>query len=129
MRTVSRESLLGLFVERSRVFLHVVLAFSPIGSTLRTRLRKFPPRARPRRPAGFRVWRTCWPLGLSLVNCCTIDWFSEWPLDGLRSVAKHFLGMAPLPGACLLLLLLLPRSSPLPGPHCFTQGTWRWTER
>eukprot|EP00668_Euglena_longa_P039207 GGOE01050460.1.p1 GENE.GGOE01050460.1~~GGOE01050460.1.p1 ORF type:complete len:2722 (-),score=1086.70 GGOE01050460.1:98-8140(-) len=70
MRSVSREALLSLFVDRSRVFLHVVLAFSPIGSALRTRLRRFP----------------------SLVNCCTIDWFSKWPLDGLHSVAKHFLG-------------------------------------
>ena len=67
---ISREMLLNLFVERSRVYLHVVLAFSPIGADLRNRLRKFP----------------------SLVNCCTIDWFSEWPLDGLRSVAQHFLG-------------------------------------
>lgn len=27
----------------------------------------------------------------SLVNCCTIDWFSEWPDEALRSVASHFL--------------------------------------
>jgi dynein heavy chain len=27
----------------------------------------------------------------SLVNCCTIDWFAEWPADALHSVAKHFL--------------------------------------
>ena len=27
----------------------------------------------------------------SLVNCCTIDWFSEWPEDALRSVASQFL--------------------------------------
>lgn len=28
----------------------------------------------------------------SLVNCCTIDWFSEWPEDALKSVASKFLG-------------------------------------
>lgn len=28
----------------------------------------------------------------SLVNCCTIDWFTEWPEDALFSVAKTFLG-------------------------------------
>ena len=28
----------------------------------------------------------------SLVNCCTIDWFSEWPNDALASVARKFLG-------------------------------------
>ena len=27
----------------------------------------------------------------SLVNCCTIDWFSEWPADALKSVASQFL--------------------------------------
>jgi dynein heavy chain len=27
----------------------------------------------------------------SLVNCCTIDWFTEWPEEALRSVANHFL--------------------------------------
>lgn len=27
----------------------------------------------------------------SLVNCCTIDWFSEWPTDALSSVAIKFL--------------------------------------
>lgn len=27
----------------------------------------------------------------SLVNCCTIDWFSEWPKDALQSVARKFL--------------------------------------
>lgn len=27
----------------------------------------------------------------SLVNCCTIDWFSEWPEEALFSVAKNFL--------------------------------------
>ena len=27
----------------------------------------------------------------SLVNCCTIDWFTEWPEEALRSVANFFL--------------------------------------
>jgi dynein heavy chain len=36
--------------------MHVVLAMSPVGDAFRQRLRMFP----------------------SLVNCCTIDWFSEW---------------------------------------------------
>ena len=27
----------------------------------------------------------------SLVNCCTIDWFSQWPKDALYSVANRFL--------------------------------------
>jgi len=27
----------------------------------------------------------------ALVNCCTIDWFSPWPADALKSVALKFL--------------------------------------
>lgn len=27
----------------------------------------------------------------SLVNCCAIDWFSEWPQDALLSVAVNSL--------------------------------------
>jgi dynein heavy chain len=27
----------------------------------------------------------------SLVNCCTIDWFFEWPDDALANVSKKFL--------------------------------------
>jgi dynein heavy chain len=57
------------FVQRCRRNLHVVLAFSPIGDDFRTRLRMFP----------------------SLVNCCTIDWFTAWPEEALRSVAEIFL--------------------------------------
>jgi dynein heavy chain, axonemal len=26
----------------------------------------------------------------SLVNCCTVDWFSEWPREALLSVAHTF---------------------------------------
>ena len=46
---------------------------SPLGEVFRARLRQFP----------------------ALVNCCTIDWFSEWPADALRSVAMRFLGDLP----------------------------------
>merc|ERR1711915_918284 len=43
---------------------------SPIGEIFRARLRQFP----------------------SLVTCCTIDWFTEWPKEALTSVAKDKLG-------------------------------------
>jgi dynein heavy chain len=55
------------FMEVCRNNLHVVLAFSPIGDAFRTRLRMFP----------------------SLVNCCTIDWFSAWPEAALQEVANE----------------------------------------
>ena len=45
------------------------LYFSPIGEVFRSRLRQFP----------------------SLITCCTIDWFSEWPDEALQSVARNFL--------------------------------------
>ena len=61
--------MLNYFVRRCRANLHLVLAFSPIGDAFRTRLRMFP----------------------SLVNCCTIDWFTRWPEEALRSVAESFL--------------------------------------
>lgn len=59
----------NFFVSRVRTNLHLVLCLSPIGESFRTRLRMFP----------------------SLVNCCTIDWFTEWPEEALRSVANFFL--------------------------------------
>lgn len=55
------QQLFAFFVERCKKFLHIVLAFSPIGDAMRNRIRNFP----------------------SLVNCTTIDWFSEWPRDAL----------------------------------------------
>ena len=57
------------FTERCQTNIHIVLAFSPIGDAFATRLRMYP----------------------SLVNCCTIDWFTPWPAEGLNSVAQHFL--------------------------------------
>jgi hypothetical protein len=34
----------------------------------------------------------------SLVNCCTIDWYTEWPADALVAVAERFLGQVGLRG-------------------------------
>jgi dynein heavy chain len=57
------------FVKRVKDKLHIVLAMSPIGDTLRTRVRNFP----------------------SFVNCCTIDWLDPWPVDALMTVSKKML--------------------------------------
>lgn len=55
------------------IFSGLSLFFSPIGEVFRARLRQFP----------------------SLVNCCTIDWFNEWPAEALESVAASFLNEMP----------------------------------
>lgn len=47
----------------------MILCFSPVGSVLRVRARKFP----------------------AVVNCTAIDWFHEWPEDALVSVSARFL--------------------------------------
>ncbi|XJO76015.1 hypothetical protein BDV3_006595 [Batrachochytrium dendrobatidis] len=63
----TRENLFALYIQRIRTNLHLIVCMSPIGDPFRNRLRMFP----------------------SLVNCCTIDWFSTWPEDALRSVAAN----------------------------------------
>ncbi|KAJ3083598.1 Dynein heavy chain 6, axonemal, partial [Rhizoclosmatium hyalinum] len=64
-----RDSMYQFFISRVRDNLHIVFATSPVGDTFRNRCRMFP----------------------SLVNCCTIDWFNEWPREALLSVSKRFL--------------------------------------
>jgi len=46
--------------------MHMIIAMSPLGEVFRSRLRMFP----------------------SLVNNCTIDWFSEWPEEALIGVGR-----------------------------------------
>ncbi|KAJ3111551.1 Dynein heavy chain 1, axonemal [Phlyctochytrium bullatum] len=65
--TPNRENLFALYIQRVRANLHLIICMSPIGDAFRNRLRMFP----------------------SLVNCCTIDWFSTWPEEALRSVAAN----------------------------------------
>ena len=65
----TKANLFTAYTKRVRANIHMVICMSPVGEVFRSRLRKFP----------------------SLVNCCTIDWFSEWPDEALKSVAKTFL--------------------------------------
>uniref|UniRef100_A0A3P9B085 Dynein heavy chain 11, axonemal n=1 Tax=Maylandia zebra TaxID=106582 RepID=A0A3P9B085_9CICH len=60
----TRDNCWSFFIERIRRQLKVVLCFSPVGFTLRTRARKFP----------------------ALVNCTAINWFHSWPQLALQSV-------------------------------------------
>ncbi|XP_076454452.1 dynein beta chain, ciliary-like [Babylonia areolata] len=66
----SRENCWKFFIDRVRRTLKVVLCFSPVGSTLRVRSRKFP----------------------AVTNCTSIDWFHEWPEEALISVSARFIG-------------------------------------
>jgi dynein heavy chain len=63
----TKENLFAFYIQRVKLNLHLIICMSPIGDAFRNRLRMFP----------------------SLVNCCTIDWFSTWPEDALRSVAAN----------------------------------------
>jgi dynein heavy chain, axonemal len=65
----TRDGLRKAFVNRVRTNLHIVLCHSPVGDALRVRCREFP----------------------SLINCTTIDWFNQWPVEALTSVAYQFL--------------------------------------
>ncbi|KAK6478238.1 dynein heavy chain 17 [Huso huso] len=65
----TRENCWKFFIDKVRRQLKVVLCFSPVGSTLRVRARKFP----------------------AVVNCTAIDWFHEWPEEALMSVSARFL--------------------------------------
>lgn len=61
----TKEGCWTAFINRVRDQLHIVLAMSPVGEAFRARCRLFP----------------------SLVNCCTIDWYTAWPEEALRSVS------------------------------------------
>uniref|UniRef100_T1IH86 AAA+ ATPase domain-containing protein n=1 Tax=Strigamia maritima TaxID=126957 RepID=T1IH86_STRMM len=69
----TRENCWKYFVSRLRRQLNVVLCFSPVGSTLRNRSRKFP----------------------AVTNCTSIEWFHEWPEDALVSVSMTFITEIP----------------------------------
>ncbi|XP_043248669.1 dynein axonemal heavy chain 6 [Colletes gigas] len=65
----NRDAIYQFFIGRVRNQLHLMICMSPIGDAFRHRCRMFP----------------------SLVNCCTIDWFTKWPNDALLSVAENTL--------------------------------------
>ncbi|KAH0572596.1 Dynein heavy chain [Spironucleus salmonicida] len=61
---VTKPNLYDTYCARVKQNIHLVLCFSPSGTSLRNRLRKFP----------------------SLVNCCSIDYMFNWPSDALKDV-------------------------------------------
>lgn len=63
------------YTTKCRDNLHIMLAMSPSGDTLRVRCRNFP----------------------GMVSSTVIDWFFPWPKQALQDVANHFLREEPLP--------------------------------
>ena len=62
----NKANIFNQYLIRVKKNIHIVIAMSPLGEVFTNRLRMFP----------------------SLVNCCTIDWFSEWPDEALIGVGK-----------------------------------------
>ncbi|OAF70538.1 hypothetical protein A3Q56_01708 [Intoshia linei] len=65
----NREAIYNFAISRVRNNLHIVLCMSPVGRAFRNRCIMFP----------------------SLVNCCTIDWFTVWPKEALLNVSNSLL--------------------------------------
>lgn len=65
----TKETCWSFYVNKCRNNLHLVLAMSPSGDTLRRRCRNFP----------------------GLVSNTVIDWFFPWPQDALFKVAEYFI--------------------------------------
>ena len=65
-QAVTKMNMFQAYVGQVKKNTHMIIAMSPLGEIFRARLRKFP----------------------SLVNCCTIDWFSEWPEEALLGVGR-----------------------------------------
>jgi dynein heavy chain, axonemal len=64
--TVSKMNMNMAYLGRVCKNIHMIIAMSPLGGEFRTRIRQFP----------------------SLVTCCTIDWFNEWPEEALLGVGR-----------------------------------------
>jgi len=64
--TVTKMNMFMAYLKRIVKNIHMIVAMSPLGEIFRSRLRNFP----------------------SLVTCCTLDWFSEWPEEALLGVGK-----------------------------------------
>eukprot|EP00736_Rhodelphis_marinus_P009344 Rmarinus@m.3249 len=74
----SKDACWKYFINKCRANLHIVLAMSPVGDSLRTRCRNFP----------------------GMVNNTVIDWFLPWPEEALQTVATSFLAEEDLPEEC-----------------------------
>ena len=69
MKNISPDLTQTYFKRRCRRNLHLILIMSPAGNQLQNYFRKYP----------------------SLVNCTSIDWFLNWPMEALKAVSDHYL--------------------------------------
>lgn len=69
VKDTTPEATAAFFSKRCKRNLHLLLFMSPAGNQLQNYFRKYP----------------------SLVNCTTIDWFLNWPVEALKAVSDHFL--------------------------------------
>lgn len=72
---ISAAEVFSFFVNRCHQNLHIILSFNSHHSKLRNYIRLYP----------------------SLVCCCTIDVFNEWPEDALEMIATKFISKLDLP--------------------------------
>ena len=63
------DTMIEYFEERLKERMTFVLCFSPLGSMLRETLHEY---------TGFS-------------NCCTVDWYEEWPMEALEAMAHRLL--------------------------------------
>mmetsp|Transcript_26847 Transcript_26847/g.4880 ORF Transcript_26847/g.4880 Transcript_26847/m.4880 type:complete len:133 (+) Transcript_26847:3016-3414(+) len=73
--TLTKDVKWTYFINKARDNMHIIIATSPAGDTLRVRCRNFP----------------------GLVSNTSIDWFFTWPEEALLSVATYFLKDQDLP--------------------------------
>jgi dynein heavy chain len=65
---LSKDNIYKTFISQIKKYFHIVLSMSPVGDLLRIRCRNFP----------------------SLVNCCSLDWFDNWPEEALKTVSQQY---------------------------------------
>ena len=75
------------FKQRMNDHIHFAISMSPSGTLFRQRCRVYP----------------------SLINCCAIDWYDEWPSDALEAVGNAFLQSVEITGRnCRISFRLFP---------------------
>lgn len=91
----NRDAIYQFFIGRVRNQLHLMICMSPIGDAFRSVFShlnySIHARLFSRVVISHCLCRRRCRMFPSLVNCCTIDWFTLWPDDALLSVAENSL--------------------------------------